>query len=65
MSYSPGIKSIWGIDYIGENLAIEVIPKMRMFHMMISKKYKYKEQLKDLLDQGLKNTRPSHFRGSV
>ena len=58
-----GIKSIWGIDYIGKNLAIEVVPKMpkHKFHMMISKKYKYKEQLKELLDQGLKKYQTESF----
>jgi len=51
-----GIKSIWGIDYLANDVAIELVPNMpkHKFHMLVSKKYKYKEQLKQLLDQGLK-----------
>lgn len=50
-----GIKSIWGIDYLGDSLVIELVPNMskHKFHMLVSKKYKYKDQLKQLLDEGL------------
>ncbi|CAM3084081.1 substrate-binding periplasmic protein [Vibrio neptunius] len=51
-----GIQSVWGINYVSEDIESKPIPNMakHKFHMLISKQYEHALSLKKLLDKGLK-----------
>lgn len=57
-----GIKSVWGIDYVQDDLVAEVVPNMRphKFYMLISKKFPAKAELKATLDPYFTSMQAKH-----
>ncbi|ANW26336.1 amino acid ABC transporter [Vibrio coralliilyticus] len=51
-----GIKSVWGITYVSEDIESKPIPNMpkHKFYMLISKQYEHGPALRTILDKGLR-----------